>query len=116
MTADKGLHLYTWPILVRALLGLLTIGQLVATIWLLVVFYRVFVEGDTLSNPIGLLSTTVFVGLGLMILYSIDLIYSDRMSQNTKILWILVVYLGAGATILPIYWFLYVWRTVVEHG
>ncbi len=52
---------------------------------------------------------TVFGTLALIIYYIFDIFKNERLEQNSKIMWTILLFL-AGMLAMPIYWYLYVWR------
>lgn len=56
----------------------------------------------------GLIVPTILWGVGLFILYLIHLLKTDRVRQDQKALWGVILFLG-GIIAMVVYWFMYVW-------
>ena len=50
---------------------------------------------------------TIILSLLLMALYIVDVLKSDRIAENRKALWAIVLFFG-GLLALPIYWYMFV--------
>lgn len=48
-------------------------------------------------------------GFVLIVIYMVYLFKSDRVAQDKKALWAVVLFLG-GMIAMPIFWYLYIWR------
>ena len=65
--------------------------------------------------PIGIVTLfgahilTMFLIMGLMPLYIILAVKSDRLDQTMRIIWV-VLFCMLGLFAMPIYWYLYIWR------
>lgn len=65
--------------------------------------------------PIGFVAlfaahmATIFLIMGLMPLYIILAVKSDRLDQTMRIIWVVLICM-LGMFAMPIYWYLYVWR------
>ena len=53
--------------------------------------------------------STILLGFVLLTIYIIDLFKTDRIPDQQKTLWAIVLFLGS-IIAMPIYWVLYVWR------
>ncbi len=56
---------------------------------------------------------TVFGSLALIIYYIFDIFKNERLEQNYKIMWTVLLFF-AGMLAMPIYWYLYIWRDAPE--
>jgi hypothetical protein len=52
---------------------------------------------------------TIFLIMGMMPLYIILAVKSDRIDQNMKIVWAILICM-VGMFAMPVYWYLYIWR------
>lgn len=52
---------------------------------------------------------TILWALGLMIFYMIDAFRNERVAQDKKVLWAVMLFFG-NLLAMPIYWYLYIWR------
>jgi hypothetical protein len=52
---------------------------------------------------------TIFLIMGLIPLYIILAVKSDRFDQSTRIIWVLLMCM-LGMFAMPVYWYLYIWR------
>ena len=52
---------------------------------------------------------TIFLIMGLMPLYIILAVKSDRLDQSMRIIWVVLICM-LGFFAMPVYWYLYVWR------
>jgi hypothetical protein len=65
--------------------------------------------------PIGVVALfavhtlTIFLIMGLMPLYIILAVKSDRLDQTTRIVWVVLLCM-MGMFAMPVYWYLYIWR------
>lgn len=65
--------------------------------------------------PIGFMALfvahllTIFLIMGLMPLYIILAVKSDRLDQTTRIIWVVLLCM-LGMLAMPVYWYLYIWR------
>ena len=65
--------------------------------------------------PIGMIIlfsahiVTVFLIMGLMPLYIILAVKSDRLDQSARIIWVVLMCM-LGMFAMPVYWYLYIWR------
>jgi hypothetical protein len=50
--------------------------------------------------------------MGLLVIYLVHLFRTDRVPQDKKALWAVVLFLG-NMLAMPVYWYLYVWRLPV---
>ena len=79
---------------------------------------KVEVEPDSFAPaifPIGFAALfavhlfTMLLIMGLMAFYIVQVVRTDRLDQNMRILWtILICMVAMGA--MPVYWYLYIWR------
>jgi hypothetical protein len=53
---------------------------------------------------------TVFWVWSLLVIYLLDVFRNDQMDQDKKALWAIVLFLG-NMIVLPVYWYLFVWRS-----
>ncbi len=58
---------------------------------------------------------TIFLIMGLMALYIVLVVKTDRVDQTMKILWAVLICL-AGMFAMPIFWYLYIWRDALPTG
>lgn len=85
-------------------------------------FFRVFsrqLASPQASDPIAtfhlfrtfflLQLITIVVIFALTALYIIDVFRNDRVTQDRKVLWVIVLFMG-GMVAMPAYWYLFVWR------
>jgi hypothetical protein len=56
---------------------------------------------------------TILLIFGLIAFYLVHIFKTDRVSQDKKALWAVVICLG-NAFAMPIYWYLYIWRDVKQ--
>ena len=47
--------------------------------------------------------------IALMILYIVDVFRTERLPQDQRVLWLIVIFFGS-ILAMPVYWYLYVWR------
>jgi hypothetical protein len=47
--------------------------------------------------------------IGLLVFYIRHVFQNDRMQEDRKMLWAVVLFLG-NALAMPIYWYLYIWK------
>lgn len=65
--------------------------------------------------PIGIVALfaahmlTILLMIGLMPLYVILAVKSDRLDQTTRIIWVILLCM-MGMFAMPVYWYLYIWR------
>ncbi|HEY9283512.1 MAG TPA: hypothetical protein VIP46_08665 [Pyrinomonadaceae bacterium] len=52
---------------------------------------------------------TILSVLGLMIFYMIDAFRNERVAQDKKVLWAVMLFFG-NLIAMPVYWYLYIWR------
>ena len=57
-----------------------------------------------------LLLLTMLLSTGLTVIYIVDIFRNDRVEKDMKALWALVIFMGSFIA-MPIYWYLYIWRT-----
>ena len=68
-----------------------------------------------LAFPIGIVAffaahmLTILLIMGLMPLYIILAVKSDRLDQTTRIVWVVLLCM-MGMFAMPVYWYLYIWR------
>ncbi|HPK65688.1 MAG TPA: hypothetical protein PKX99_03815 [Thermoanaerobaculia bacterium] len=66
-----------------------------------------------LATMIGLFGATILLSIGLLIFYIVHVFKNPRLQQETRILWVLVLFLSnhAGLGFVPciIYWWLHIW-------
>ncbi len=53
--------------------------------------------------------TTIFLIFGLLIYYIVHLFKNDRISNDLKALWAVVLFFG-NVIAMPVYWFFYIWK------
>lgn len=51
---------------------------------------------------------TIFLVLGLTVIYIINVFRNNRVAQDKKALWAVVIFLG-NIVAMPVYWYLYIW-------
>ena len=106
--------------------GLLTskpakILLLVATLWpiayvfVFVAFiFSVFLAPANAPEPplyiIPLHLLTMLLSIGLTVIYIVNIFRNDRVEKDMKALWAIVIFMGSFIA-MPIYWYLYIWRT-----
>ena len=106
----------------KLLLGALTFWPPLYMLIFLAFFIRMFssVILGSVTEPPPLLTSafpvvaalhigTILLGFSLLIIYIVDLFKTDRVAQQQKTLWAIVLFMG-GMIAMPIYWVLYVWR------
>ncbi|GBC79131.1 hypothetical protein EG19_06335 [Thermoanaerobaculum aquaticum] len=47
--------------------------------------------------------------MGLLVVYIVHLFKTDRVPQDQKALWAVVIFLG-NVLAMPVYWYLYIWK------
>src|SRR5262245_16588551 len=52
---------------------------------------------------------TMLVMLALLVVYGSDVFKTDRISQDKKPLWVVVLFLG-NVIAMPVYWYVYIWK------
>jgi hypothetical protein len=52
---------------------------------------------------------TMLVMLVLLVVYVLDVFKTDRISQDKKALWVVVLILG-NVIAMPVYWYTYIWK------
>jgi Trk-type K+ transport system membrane component len=52
---------------------------------------------------------TIIGSLGLMVYFIFNIFKNERLEQNYKIMWTILLFF-AGMLVMPVYWFLYIWR------
>ncbi len=52
---------------------------------------------------------TILWTLGLTIFYMIDAFRNERVAQDKKVLWAVMLFFG-NMIAMPVYWYLYIWR------
>ncbi|HNU82823.1 MAG TPA: hypothetical protein PKO05_05280 [Thermoanaerobaculia bacterium] len=66
-----------------------------------------------LATMIGLFVVTILLIIGLLVFYIAHLFKNPRLQQETRILWVLVLFLsnqaGLGFVACIIYWWLHIW-------
>ncbi|MGH9873619.1 MAG: hypothetical protein ACRD9S_14315 [Pyrinomonadaceae bacterium] len=78
------------------------------------------IDEDTSQPPSGFLPIgfaalfvahfiTILLILGLMPLYIVLVVKSDRLDQTMRIIWVVLICM-LGMFAMPVYWYLYVWR------
>lgn len=71
--------------------------------------------------PIGIIALfgahffTILLSLGLMPLYIVLVVKSDRHDQTMRIIWVVLLCM-MGMFAMPVYWYLYVWREPAGAG
>ena len=72
-------------------------------------------QPESAAIPIGFIGIfvvhifTMFVIIGLMAFYIVQVFRTDRLDQSMKIMWtVLICMLGMFA--MPVFWYLYIWR------
>lgn len=96
-----------WPILYMALFMCMVFGMM---IWMELGRQEGRVESPMimlLIFPLHFL--TMLVMLALMVIYIVHVFKTDRVPQDQKALWAVVLFLG-NAIAMPVYWYLYIWR------
>jgi hypothetical protein len=108
----------------KLLLGVATLWPLLYLIVFFVWFVSIFLsvvllpdQGATADAGFpGAFGLFIVLHLGTILwsflltaLYIVDLFKTDRVDQDKKALWAVVLFLG-GMVALPVYWYLYVWR------
>jgi hypothetical protein len=66
-------------------------------------------EPQILMVAIPLHFFTIFETFVLLVIYTVHLFKTDRVPQDKKALWAVVLVLGH-AIAMPIYWYLYIWK------
>lgn len=54
---------------------------------------------------------TIFEIFGLIIFYIIDIFKTNRVDNDKKALWAVVIFLG-NIFAMPVYWYLYIWKNL----
>ena len=105
-----------WPILYMALFMCMVFGMM---FWMELGRHEGRAEPPMfmlLILPLHFL--TMLVMLALLVFYIVHVFKSDRVPQDQKALWAVVLFLG-NAIAMPVYWYLYIWRdppmTAAEH-
>jgi len=66
------------------------------------------------ATMIGLFVVTILLTIGLLVFYIAHLFKNPRLQQETRILWVLVLFLsnqaGLGFVACIIYWWLHIWK------
>lgn len=106
----------------RILIGVLTLVPFATLVAFLMFFLdwssRLTTSALANQGPLGREYLVVFllyataqivVTLGLLLLFAIDLSKNDRIAQDSKLVWGLVLFFG-NVFALPLYWFLFFWR------
>ena len=60
-------------------------------------------------------ATTILLIMGLMPLYIILAVKSDRLDQTMRIVWVVLICM-LGMFAMPVYWYLYIWRNEPSSG
>jgi len=99
----------------KLFLGILTIlpfFYIIAFIAIIIVMVTQ-IGGDTQSGP----PVALFIAhgffmlliLGLIVYYIIHALRNTRLPQTERLLWVIIIFVG-NMLVMPIYWFLHVWR------
>jgi len=119
MTRSKAIALAVftlWPILYMVLFMCVIIGFMLFT---------VIFDGQPSTPPasgapmifmiiVPLHILTIVEVWVLLVFYIIHVFKTDRVSQDKKALWAVVLFLG-NMIAMPIYWYLYIWREPEQH-
>ncbi len=105
----------------KLLLGLATLWPVVYLVcflgfWFFLMMWMVSRSPDESEMPFGMMRVffilhgiTIVWILGLLAFYLYHLFQTDRVKNDQKALWAVVLFLG-NAIAMPIYWYLYIWR------
>ncbi len=104
----------------KVFLGFLSFWPLMYFLLFFLFFLTVFIGGftGTLSDKtifplffvlFSLHLTTILLIFGLLIYYIVHLFKNDRVPDNLKALWAVVLFFGNFIS-FPVYWFLYIWK------
>jgi hypothetical protein len=103
----------------KIVIGIATIWPIIYMPIFFIFFFRMFIlstSSEMSGFPqefmviIPLHIFTVLSGMILYLVYILDLINTDRIDKDKKTLWgLLLIFLGMIA--MPIYWYLFVWKT-----
>jgi hypothetical protein len=109
-------------VILKVLLGVLTFWPPLYMLIFLVFFIGTFssVFTGSATEPPQLLTSafpvimvlhlsTILLSFVLLTVYIVDLFKTDRITDQQKTLWAIVLFLGS-LLAMPIYWVLYVWR------
>ena len=58
---------------------------------------------------------TILWIFGLTIFYILNIFKNDRVDQDKKVLWAVVIFFGSMFA-MPVYWYLYIWREAAVDG
>lgn len=110
----------------KLLLGIVSLWPVVYlvafTVFFSIQFFSVFSRQLSSPQPADTVATfhlfqtffllqlfSLLVIIALTALYIIDVFRNDRVEQDRKVLWVVVLFMG-GMVAMPAYWYLFVWR------
>ena len=102
----------------------------IATIWTIISYFLYFVsffvyiatmETQEMAGPdlflspmfitmMGFNMLSMFITIALMIYYISHLLKKSQLEKEYRIIWVILI-LFAGTIAMPVYWFLYIWKT-----
>ncbi len=105
------------------MLGLLTFVPPVHIVVFMFAIFAMFIVGGTTGEDTGLGPFSVigfillialhvfvvFLTLGLTVFYIIHALKNDKLDQNLRIIWVLLIFFGAILT-MPAYYFMNIWK------
>ena len=94
---------------IKLLIGLLTLvplGYLVFFFMNFASFPDEMIDFDSLFKLH--LGVMLFV-MGLLIFYIVNIFKNDKVRQDQKALWVIVLFFGA-IIAMPVYWYLFIWK------
>ena len=103
--------------LTKLLLGLVTLWPFAYVIlFIVVIAAEFFMPGSGGPGPPPLIALifplhllTMLVSLALMVFYIVNVFKNNRVENDKKALWAIVLFMG-GMIAMPIYWYMYIWK------
>ena len=103
--------------LTKLLLGLVTLWPFAYVIlFFVVIAAEFFMPGSGEPGPPPLIALivplhllTMLVILALMVFYIVNVFKNNRVENDKKALWAIVLFMG-GMIAMPIYWYMYIWK------
>lgn len=103
----------------RIVLGVATVWPLVYFVFFIATAFVFVAVQPQLTTPdsgflaafkvlIGLHFLTVLWGIGLLVIYIVHLFKTDRVPNDKKALWAVVLFFG-NMLAMPVYWYFYIW-------